>query len=198
MKYCLPLLPGVLLAAAGCASAPSHFYTLNSTAKSDGAPAADVAVIVGPVLMPASVDRPQFTLVSAPNQVQVDEFNRWAAPLGDGIARVISGDLAALLRTPRVAVAPMADFGPAYHVILQVERFETVPGEPGKNGQVLVDTVWVVRGSAGQPAKSGRTSTSEPAQGPGFDALAAAHSRALAKVSSDIAAAIRAAANQTQ
>jgi hypothetical protein len=40
--------------------------------------------------------------------------------------------------------------------------------------------------------RSGRTVAREPAQGDGFDALAAAHSRALAKVSSDIATAIRA------
>jgi hypothetical protein len=37
---------------------------------------------------------------------------------------------------------------------------------------------------------------SEPVTGNGFDALAAAHSRALARVSGDIAAAIRSAADE--
>jgi ABC-type uncharacterized transport system auxiliary subunit len=50
----------------------------------------------------------------------------------------------------------------------------------------------VVHKSAGGTAQSGRTIASEPVSGNGFDALAAAHSRALAKVSGDIAAAIRA------
>ena len=47
--------------AAGCSSAPSRFYTLNSTATVDGAANGNVAVIVGPVSIPAEVDRPQFT-----------------------------------------------------------------------------------------------------------------------------------------
>ena len=41
---------------------------------------------------------------------------------------------------------------------------------------------------------SGQTVAREAAQGAGFDALAAAHSRALAQVSGEIAPAIRAAA----
>jgi hypothetical protein len=61
----------------------------------------------------------------------------------------------------------------------------------------VVETVWTVRAAAGGEPRSGRTLAREPLQGSGFDALAAAHSRALVHVSSDIAAAIRAEAIQT-
>jgi uncharacterized lipoprotein YmbA len=176
----------IATAAAGCASAPSRFYTLNSTATGDGSPAANYAVAVGPVTVPASVDHPQFTVQAAPNRVEVDEFNRWAGPLDDNIARVIAGDLAVLLGTPQVATVPLANFKPAYQVTIDVQRFESVPGK-----SVLVEAVWVVHKSAGGTAESGRTIAGEPVSGNGFDALAAAHSRALAKVSGDIAAAIR-------
>jgi hypothetical protein len=44
---------------------------------------------------------------------------------------------------------------------------------------------------------SGRTTLREPVQGEGYDALAAAHSRALAGLSQDIAAAIRVAAGRS-
>lgn len=177
----------IATAAAGCASAPSRFYTLNSTATGDGSPDANYAVAVGPVTVPASVDHPQFTVQVAPNRVEVDEFNRWAGPLDDNIAQVIAGDLAVLLGTPQVATVPLANFKPAYQVTIDVQRFESVPGK-----SVLVEAVWVVHKSAGGTAQSGRTVASEPVSGNGFDALAAAHSRALAKVSGDIAAAIRA------
>ncbi|MDH5265819.1 MAG: hypothetical protein OEX21_13810 [Betaproteobacteria bacterium] len=40
--------------------------------------------------------------------------------------------------------------------------------------------------------RSGRTVAREPLEGPGFDAIPAAHSRAVGKLSADIAAAIRA------
>ena len=176
--------------AAGCSSAPSRFYTLNSTATVDGAANSNVAVIVGPVSIPAEVDRPQFTVQVAPNRVAVDEFNRWAAPLNDNIARVVAGNLAVLLGTPRVATVPGANFNSAYRVTISVQRFESVPGK-----SVLVDAVWVVRPPSVGAAQSGRTVATEPVSGDAFDALAAAHSRALAKVSSDIAAAIRAQAD---
>lgn len=171
--------------AAGCASAPSRFYTLNSTAKGDGASAANYAVAVGPVTVPAEVDRPQFTVLVAPNRVAVDEFNRWAAPLNENIARVVAGDLSVLLGTPRVAAVPLANFDPAYRVTIDIQKFESVPGKSAQ-----IEAVWVVRKSAGGVSLSGRTVASEPAPGD-FDALVAAHSRALAKVGSDIAAAIR-------
>jgi uncharacterized protein len=183
----------VLVVAAGCATAPSRFYTLDSTATADGAPAASYSVIVGPVSVPASVDRPEFVVQVAPNRVDVDEFNRWAGPLNDSIARAVAGDLATLLGTPDVAVAPLANFKPAYRVSINVQRFDSIPGEA-----VLVDAVWAVHKTAGGEPGSGRTVAREPVKSTGFDALAAAHSRALAKLSSDIAAAIRADANTAQ
>jgi uncharacterized lipoprotein YmbA len=185
------LITCVAAAAAGCASSPSHFYTLNSTATGDGSPAANYTVVVGPVSIPALVDRPQFVVQVATNRVQVDEFNRWAEPLNDNIARVVAGNLAALLGTPQVAAAPLANFNPAYRVTIDIQRFESVRGR-----SVLVEAVWVVHRSAGNTTGSGRTVASEPVSGDSFDALAAAHSRALAKVSGDIAAVIRTEADE--
>jgi uncharacterized protein len=183
-------LASIAVFAAGCASAPSQFYTLNSTAKTDGSPAVNYAVCVGLVSVPAEVDRPQFTVQVAPNRVAVDEFNRWAAPLGDNIARAVAGDLAVLLGTPSVSAAPLANFNPDYLVTIDIQQFVSVPGK-----SALVDAVWTVRKTTGGAAKSGRMVASEPMTGGSFDALAAAHSRALAKVSGDIAAAIRAEAD---
>jgi uncharacterized lipoprotein YmbA len=45
-----------------------------------------------------------------PNRVAVDEFNRWAGPLDESIARAVAGDLATQLGTPRVATAPATNF----------------------------------------------------------------------------------------
>jgi uncharacterized lipoprotein YmbA len=188
----LILIAFVAAAAAGCsASAPARFYTLDSTAAPDGAPAARAAVMVGPVSIPASVDQPQFVVQVAPNRVEVDEFDRWAAPLNDSIARAVAGDLAVLLGTPDVATAPLANFNPAYRVTIDVQRFESIRGQAA-----LVEAVWAVRKTAGGETRSGRTVAREAVQGEGFDALAAAHSRALARVSGDIATAIRAEADE--
>jgi uncharacterized lipoprotein YmbA len=177
----------IALAATGCRSATSRFYTLESTATPDAGPLASYGIVVGPVSVPASVDRPEFVVQVAPNRIAVDEFNRWAAPLDDSIARTVAGDLAALLGTPRVATAPLANFDPAFRVTINVQRFDSVPGQ-----EVLLEAVWVVRKAKGGATRSGRTVAREAVADKSFDAIAAAHSRALATVSGDIAAAIRA------
>ena len=177
--------------AAGCATAPSRFYSLSSTSTADGTPATPAKVMVGPVTIPASVDQPEFVVQVAPNRVEVDEFNRWVAPLSDGIARAVAGDLVVLLGTPDVAGSQLANFTPDYRVTIDIQRFETTRGQG-----VTVEAVWTVRKTAGGETVSGRTVASETAQGQGFDALAAAHSQAIAKMSGDIAAAIRAEAEQ--
>ncbi|MBV8771843.1 MAG: membrane integrity-associated transporter subunit PqiC [Deltaproteobacteria bacterium] len=177
----------VAIALTGCgASAIPRFYSLNSSATPNGAPAVQTAVIIEPVSVPPAVDQPQIVVQVAPNQVEVEEFNRWDAPLGDSIARTVAGDLSILLANPNVATAPLANFNPAYTVTINVQRFESVKGETA-----LVDAVWVVRSAAGT-TRSGRTIAKEAPQGEDFEALAVAHSRAIAKLSGDIAAVIRA------
>ena len=181
----------ILVAATGCSTAPSLFYSLDSTATADGGPATSATVMVGPVTIPASVDQPEFVVQVAPNRVEVNEFNRWVSPLGDGIARTVAGDLVVLLGAQEVASAQLADFTLDYRVTIDVQRFESVQGQAA-----TLEAVWTVRKTAGGEIRSGRTVAREPVQGEGFDALAAAHSHAVAKMSGDIAAAIRAECEQ--
>lgn len=177
----------VALALGGaCASPLSSFYTLDSTATSDGGPATRYSVVVGSVTIPSSVARPQMVVQQSANQVEIDEFHRWAAPLDESIARVVARDLSALLGTPDVATGSVANFHPMYRVTLDVQRFQSTLG-----ASALVDALWTVR-KLGGPPRSGRSIAQETVSGTDYAALAAAHSRALAKVSADIAAAIRA------
>jgi uncharacterized lipoprotein YmbA len=177
--------------AVGCSTAPSRFYSLASTSTADGTPPTTAAVMVGPVTIPAAVDQPEFVVQVAPNRVEVNEFNRWVSPLNDSIARAVAGDLVVLLGTPEVANSQLANFIPDYRVTIDVQRFESIQGQAA-----VVEAVWTVRKSAGGEVRSGRTVAREAVQGQGFDALAAAHSQAIAKMSGDIAAAIRAEAEQ--
>jgi len=181
----------IAMAAAGCSTAPSRFYSLSSTSTADGTSATPVSVLVGPVTIPAAVDQPEFVVQVAANRVDVDEFNRWVAPLGDGIARAVAGDLVVLLGTPQVATQQLANFNPDYRVTIDVQQFESIQGNAA-----VIQAVWTVRRTSNGETRSGRTDAREPVQEQGFDALAAAHSQAIARVSADIAAAIRAEAEQ--
>jgi uncharacterized lipoprotein YmbA len=119
--------------------------------------------------------------------VQLDEFNRWAAPLQDNITRVVAENLVAMLGTPHVMLSSQtlsADTG--YRVAFEVQRFESVPGESAS-----LDAVWTVRRMQDGKIETGRSTFREPAKDKGYDALAAAHSQAIARMSQDIADALR-------
>jgi len=172
---------------AGCASPPSRFYSL-SAATEPTATSSNLSIAVGPVSVPAVVDRPQIVVNVGPNQVRLEEFNRWAAPLQNNIARVVADNLVLMLGTPRVILSEQllsADVD--YRAAIEVQSFQSAPGEAA-----LLDAVWSVRRAKDGKAETGRTTVRETVQEKGYDALAAAHSRAVARLSRDIAAAVAA------
>ena len=177
----------VVTFAAGCASTPaSRFYTL-SAAAAPAATSSDMSVVVGPVSVPAVVDRPQIVVSTGPNQVRPEEFNRWAAPLQNSIARVVAENLVAMLGTPRVILFSQTLGGEVdYRAAIEVQRFESAPGEAA-----TLDAVWTVSRTKDGKSQTGRTTVREVASDKGYDALAAAHSRALGRLSRDIADGVR-------
>jgi uncharacterized lipoprotein YmbA len=172
---------------AGCASSPARYYTLSATAPPGSSPS-KIAIAVGPVSVPAAVDQPQIVVSTGTNQVTFDEFNRWASPLQDNVARVVAENLAAILGTPRVTLFPLTlNAEVDYRVQIEVRNFESVPGKLAS-----LDAVWTVSRTKNVKSDTGRTSVREPVQENTYDALAAAHSRALARLSQDIADSVRA------
>ena len=106
MRQLTALAPVCILAAVltGCGSTPpSRFYTL-SAARGAAAASSNISVIVGPVAVPAVVDRPQIVVDIGPNQVRLEEFDRWAAPLQNSIARAVADNLVQMLGTARVTL----------------------------------------------------------------------------------------------
>ena len=172
----------------GCASPASHLYTLTAApATAAGQAPCNVSVMVGPVSVPAAVDIPQIVVSTGPNQVAHDEFNRWASPLQNDIARVVAEDLVAMLGTPRVMLFQQAlSTKPDYQVAIEVQNFESAPGE-----SATVNAVWTVRRVKDGKTETGRTSDREAITQKGYDALVAAHSQAIGRMSQAIADAIR-------
>jgi uncharacterized lipoprotein YmbA len=174
----------------GCTTtAPSRFYTLNATVAAEGSPAplANVSVAVGPIWMPQTVDRPQIVLRTGANRVTLDEFNQWADPLPNNVARVIAQNLIRLLGTSQVTLYPQGtNLNPQYRVESEVLRFESAPGEAAS-----LEALWTVRRTRDGATQTGRTEVREAVSGPSIDALVAAHSRALATLSVQVADAIR-------
>jgi uncharacterized lipoprotein YmbA len=183
-----------IILAAGCASTPdSRFYRL-SAVPAPAATSSELSVAVGPVSVPAMVDRPQIVVSMGPNRVWLDEFNRWASPLQSGISRAVAENLVSMLGTPRVALSSQTLIADVkYRVVIAVQSFESAPGEAA-----TLDAVWAVTRSKDGKVQTGRTTVREPASEKGYDALVAAHSRAVARLSRDLADAVGALERQAQ
>src|SRR5262249_53212518 len=99
----------------------------------------------------------------------------------------VAENLVAMLGTPRVTTSPqVVAVGADYFAVIEVQRFESTLGEATQ-----LDAVWTVTRAKDGKTQTGRTTVREPATASDFDALAAGHSRALARMSRDIADAIK-------
>jgi uncharacterized lipoprotein YmbA len=182
---------GIFAALSGCSSTPAHFYTLSPTAAATGNADANLSaliIIVGPVSIPAIVDMPQIVVRTGANQVSPDQFNLWASPLRSNIAQVVVDNLAAQLGTSHVSAVLTMDAD--YRVAIDVQAFESAPGDAA-----TLTAMWSVRRVKDGKTETGRTTVREASLEKTYQALAAAHSRALSRLSADIASAIRALAN---
>ena len=145
-------------------------------------------IAVGPVTVPAVVDRPEFVVTTGTNELRLDDFNRWGSPLQDNLSRVIAENLVAILGTPRVILYPQQlASDPEYRVAVEIRTFDSALGNAAS-----VDAVWTIRRTRDGKTQTGRTTARESVSDASYEALAAAHSRAVARVSLDIANAIRA------
>jgi uncharacterized lipoprotein YmbA len=176
----------------GCFGSPREtYYTLSAGAAVTGAtsPSGESAysIAVGPITLPEVVDRPQFVLRVGPNEVTFVELHRWAGSLKTEIPRIIADNLAADLNVKRVAAYPQSAGDNAdYRVLVDIQRFDSTMGE-----SVTIDALWTVKRVSDGVLRTGRSTARESSSGGSYDAVAAAHSRALATISREIAEALR-------
>jgi uncharacterized protein len=126
-----------------CTSAPAvHFYVLETQlAVPDKVDDAKKHIIgVGPVSIPALLERKQIVTRSDQNTVQIAEFHQWAAPLRDNVTQVLTQNLAALQKRHVIRPYPWSAYGSVdYRLIIDIERFDTQPGH-----SVSLEARWAV------------------------------------------------------
>lgn len=175
-----------LTALSGCASPPSHFYTLSPGDVAAPAVANPPWLIeVAPVDMPPQVAKNQLVVQKDATQVDVLEQERWASLPADEVRRALSGDLTQRLGTIDVYGTPHPDGVPVYRVSVNVQRFESWPGS-----HALIDAVWSVRSLSTQNVMTCRSLLNEPVSG-GYDQLVAGHRQAVGALASSIASGVR-------
>jgi hypothetical protein len=184
----------ILLFVLGCASSPpTRFYTLSSLQEGGRGPKESpsdqgLTIVVGPIKFPTYLDRTEIVTRASSNKITISEFDLWAGLLEEDFNRVLAENLSILLSTEGVTVYPRLRPGLAkFQITMDVTRFDGPLG-----GDVSLIARWAILEGKERKLVSVRKSTIiEPSGAQGYEAMVAADSRALEKLSREIAETIK-------
>jgi len=190
------ILPVIAMLMVGCTtgtSKPSKFYMLSSVPESESdasrAPESGaISVLIGPVTLPAYLDRAQVVTLTGKHELVVDEFTRWAEPLQDNFYRVLAENLSLLLNTPKIFAYDRRGTMPAdFQIIIDVTRFDSVA-----NGDAHLTVFWQVADKRSKaPSMTRKSVLRAGASSTGTTGIVDAQNRTLTEFSGEIAAAVR-------
>ena len=190
-RHALFTLSLFVMILSGCASSPSSkFYQLNPaqsrTSVSDVSPCQSLVIAVGPVRIPDYLDRPQIVTRSGKNELKLSEFDRWAGSLESDVNRILVEDISSLLPADRFSVVRWvptleSQVPASYRVEVLVDRFEGTLGD-----SALLKAQWRIFSQDRWLLLQKESRISEQTNGGSYEALVAAMSSALERLSRDI------------
>jgi uncharacterized lipoprotein YmbA len=126
------------------------------------------------------------------NELKLSEFDRWAGSLESDVTRVLVEDISSLLPADRFFVVrwtpyPESQMPASYRVEVLVDRFEGTPDD-----SVQLNVQWRVFARNRSLLLASESIIREQINGCSYDALVAAMSSALERLSQEIAGGIRA------
>jgi hypothetical protein len=183
-----------LAACATGTSAPSRFYILSpleaEEAQNQLAPGERcLAIGIGPLELPAYLDRPQIVTRLSNNELNLAEFDKWAEPLRDNLIRVLAENISSLLCTEPITVFPWKSYTRIdYQVAVEIIQMD---GKLG--GKTSMTARWsILEGEDKNPLWLKRSSYIESVDGSGYTAFVAAQSRLVDALSREIAETLKA------
>jgi uncharacterized lipoprotein YmbA len=190
MRPIIPMLTTCLclVTLAGCGvTPPARYYILTPVGDDAVKPVHGPALGIGPITLPAYLDRPEIAHRSGQNQLHFSDMDRWAEPLKATFNRTLAENLSILLPTERVNTYPWARSTRIdYQVIVDVTRFDA-----DASGTVVLVAGWeVIRPDDGSVVSRNRQTYTEAAGSMAYPAIVSAQSRTLAQLSQDIVASI--------
>lgn len=185
----------IILPFSGCTGTSPNalYYTLspiekNSIPDQSAIVPADFAIGIGPVTFSDQLDRPAIVTQTGKNQISINEFHRWAGSLQQNFTRVMTQNLALLLKTDQVMARPWERyFKPDIRITVDVQKFGGQLGEYAE-----LNTTWIIieEGKDDGEAVVHRSEIKEAVSDESYEALVAAQSLALASLCEEIAKAL--------
>jgi uncharacterized protein len=160
------------------------FSPIEATERQNSDPSAQISLGVGPVRLPAYLDRREIVMRVAPSRFDLSENDRWAEPLDENLTHVLTQNLSILLGSDQIIPYPWPlDQKPHYRVEIQVLRFES-----NSAGEAQLSARWAVIDDTGKETpnlKASRLTRRAKEKSP--DGSVAALSETVADLSREIA-----------
>ncbi|WP_136806977.1 PqiC family protein [Desulfosediminicola flagellatus] len=193
------ILVNVVLALliSGCMnkSQPTRFYTLTSTVErqkllTESSASRNLPIGIGPIKLADYLNTSKIITRIDENKIGQAAFDQWSGSLKNNIINIMADNIGSLLNTEKVFIHPWRSFIPIdYQVIIEIIRFD---GD--LNNEVTLVARWLVLNDKDKSIiDNKRSSISETTDTPDYAGLVAAQSRALGKLSKEIAQSIDAA-----
>jgi uncharacterized lipoprotein YmbA len=187
----ITLCLGMLLITGCMPQPPPDFYLLDTTAPT-AMPGFEqgVSVGVGPVETASYLDRNQIVSRESATKLRLSEQSMWAEPMKAGLTRVLLINLGIELDSNRIYALPMRQRRTLdYQIPIDVLRFD---GTLGPERKVVLGARWTLLSSDGKQVVVSKVSRiQEPVKSSDVSAFVEAQSRALARLSAEIAQAIK-------
>jgi uncharacterized lipoprotein YmbA len=186
-RLLLALTLPLLLPACLSSTPPSNYYMLSATVATEPR-GVEPSIGVGPITIPEYLNRQSMVYSREGNRLHIDPYERWAEPLQNGIARVVSLNLAALLGTQSIQIFPWsASRAPDYGLALNLLELDA----DTERAALVVE--WKLRRPNGQPVARQISHLSQPLDGTvSGERIAHAYSALLQQLAERVAREIRA------
>lgn len=189
MKKLLGLCIASLLTA--CASTPpTNFYVLEALSQSSASVVNTKKPLIGigPLTLPALLERRQIVTRKDNNTIQIAEFHQWAAPLRDNILAVLSKNIAAQQPNAIVKSYPWNVYGEMdYRVIIDISRFDSQLGK-----SATLEASWAIMAEKNHTIlHNGQTKIQQPLNDANYESVVLALNKLLNELSQQLAVALR-------
>lgn len=147
-----------------------------------------MALGIGPITIPETINRPNIVTPLDSNQLDVAEYHRWSEPLIDNISRVLITNLSARTQLNKLYAYPWLGNDIDYQI-----RFDVLQMIGRPDGQVRLQVRWQILKGA-NPAELIATKISDltgTVSDDGYSAMVAAYSRLLSQLSDEVTAQLR-------
>jgi len=180
---------------AACSTSPAtNLYIIEPMTASAGTQIDNgLSIGVGPITLPAHLNRKEIVTHDQRYRVNSAEFDRWAEPLDHNITNALAENLSVLIPSDQIIAYPWdSAHNFDFTVRVRVTTFGTNP-----NGEVVLSASWTIYDADNAPVELTRKRYAETRRGDDMIALVAAMSQTVEQLSRDIATALVAASAES-